>query len=107
MADRKTPKTLKTPGTPWSPAAPRAVAGLSFTDMVPLDALLGALAADAPPVAARLQRLLLPSFLPGPEAGPACLAQLLRASPQAGRAFCACLAGEAGAMPCVKDLGYW
>lgn len=66
---------------------------MSFAEVVPLEALLSALGTDAPPVAGRLQRLLLPSFLPGPEAGPACLAQLLRGSPSAGRAFCAFLAG--------------
>lgn len=72
---------------------------MSFAEVVPLEALLSALGTDAPPVAGRLQRLLLPSFLPGPEAGPACLAQLLRGSPSAGRAFCAFLAGGAGVCP--------
>ncbi len=70
---------------------------MAVTDVVPLDALLRALAADAPPVAARLQALLAPSVLPGPEAGPACLAQLLRTAPAAGRAFCAALASGPGA----------
>ena len=77
----------------------RAVHGMSFAEVVPLEALQSALGTDAPPVAGRLQRLLLPSFLPGPEAGPACLAQLLRGSPRAGRAFCAFLAGGAGVCP--------
>ena len=81
--------------------ARRAVRGMAVTDVVPLDALLRALAADAPPVAARLQALLAPSVLPGREAGPACLAQLLRAAPAAGRAFCAALASGPGA-----EVGY-
>jgi hypothetical protein len=61
----------------------RAVRGLSFLDCAPLDALLEALALDLAPVAAPLQRLLAPSYFPGPAEGPACVAALLRQAPQA------------------------
>ena len=42
---------------------------------------------------ARLQRLLQPSYYPGPDEGPALVAALLRQSPAAGATFCAALAG--------------
>ncbi len=55
---------------------------LSFVDVVPLDTLLDVLASDSPQVAQRVHRLLLPSYFPGPEDGPACVAALLRQSPE-------------------------
>ena len=67
---------------PASVRACRAVRGLSVVEVVPLDALLGALGSDARPVAERLHRLLLPSYFPGPEEGPACVAALLRHQPE-------------------------
>ena len=44
-------------------------------------------------VTVRLQRLLQPSYYPGPEGGPALVAALLRQQPSAGTTFCAALAG--------------
>lgn len=44
----------------------------------------------------KLQRLLQPSFYPGPEQGPALVAALLRQAPEAGRSFCAAAAGCLG-----------
>jgi condensin-2 complex subunit G2 len=58
------------------------VRDLSFVDVVPLDALLGAMAEDAAPVAQRVHRLLLPSYFPGPAEGIACVAALLRQYPE-------------------------
>ena len=57
------------------------VRGLSFVDVAPLADLLEALGAEPPEVARRLHRLLAPSYWPGREAGPACVAALLRQSP--------------------------
>ena len=68
--------------TPASACACRTVRDLSVVEVVPLDALLGALGSDARPVAERLHRLLLPSYFPGPEEGPACVAALLRQQPE-------------------------
>ena len=61
--------------------------------MVPVEKLLDILAQDTAAVSERVQRLLLPTFFPNPESGPATLAHLLRTSPGAGRAFCQFLAG--------------
>lgn len=60
----------------------RAMRDLSFVDVVPLDTLLEVLASDSPPVALRVHRLLVPSYFPGPVDGPACVAALLRQSPE-------------------------
>ena len=65
-----------------SARACRAVRDLSVVEVVPLDVLLGALGSDALPVARRLHRLLLPSYFPGLEEGPACVAALLRQQPE-------------------------
>ncbi len=62
----------------WS----RSLRDLSFVDVVPLDTLLDVLATDSAPVAQRVHRLLLPSYFPGPEDGPACVAALLRQCPE-------------------------
>lgn len=59
-----------------------------------METLVQAMATDSAQVAGRIQRLLLPSYFPGPEEGPALVAALLRQSPQAGRAFCQFLAGH-------------
>ena len=67
---------------PASACACRAVRGLSVVEVVPLDGLLGALGSDGRPVAERLHRLLLPSYFPGPDEGPACVAALLRQQPE-------------------------
>ena len=55
---------------------------LSVTNVVPLDVLLEVLSSDARPVAERVHRLLLPFYFAGPEEGPACMAALLRQSPE-------------------------
>lgn len=60
----------------------RSMRNLSFVDVVPLDTLLDALASDSSQVAQRVHRLLLPSYFSGPEEGPACVAALLRQSPE-------------------------
>ena len=55
---------------------------LSVINVVSLDVLLEVLSNDARPVAERVHRLLLPSYFAGPEEGPACMAALLRQSPE-------------------------
>lgn len=60
----------------------RSLRDLSFVDVVPLDTLLDVLATDSAPVAERVHRLLVPSYFPGPEDGPACVAALLRQCPE-------------------------
>ncbi|BDA48499.1 Condensin-2 complex subunit G2 [Coccomyxa sp. Obi] len=77
---------------------------LSFVDVVPLDTLLNVLATDSAPVAQRVHRLLVPSYFPGPEDGPACVAALLRQCPEAGKAFCLQLAGSNGASVPVEHV---
>ncbi|GAB4819198.1 hypothetical protein N2152v2_006244 [Parachlorella kessleri] len=71
----------------------RGIEALPFYDVVPVEKLLDILAQDTAAVSERVQRLLLPTFFPNPEAGAATLAALLRNSPGAGRAFCQFLAG--------------
>ncbi|CAL8463631.1 g3165 [Coccomyxa elongata] len=77
---------------------------LSFVDVVPLDTLLDVLATDCAPVAQRVHRLLVPSYFPGPEDGPACVAALLRQCPEAGKVFCTQLAGSDGACAPVEHV---
>jgi len=60
----------------------RTVRDLSVVNVVPLDVLLEVLSSDARPIAERVHRLLLPSYFAGPEEGPACMAALLRKSPE-------------------------
>lgn len=69
----------------------RRVSALSVTSLVQPEALLAALAQEGPSVRRRLHRLLLPSYYPDAETGPATVAYLLRAAPAAGIAFCRCL----------------
>ncbi|KAK9808548.1 hypothetical protein WJX73_007262 [Symbiochloris irregularis] len=73
-----------------------ATSGLHFLELVTLDALVTALAEDSPQVTSRLQSLLQPSYYPGPDAGPALVAALLRQHPSAGATFCAALSGGLG-----------
>ena len=60
----------------------RTVRNLSVVNVVPLDVLLEVLSSDARPIAERVHRLLLPSYFAGLEEGPACMAALLRQSPE-------------------------
>ncbi|KAK9830117.1 hypothetical protein WJX72_009857 [[Myrmecia] bisecta] len=71
-----------------------SVRALHFVDIVALDTLLDVMATDAPPVSERIQRLLLPSYFPDVEEGPARVAALLRTCPEAGKAFCQFLVGR-------------
>ncbi|KAL3138948.1 hypothetical protein ABBQ32_005760 [Trebouxia sp. C0010 RCD-2024] len=70
---------------------------LHFVDIVDVEELLGAMAQDVPQVAHRIQKLLLPSYFPDGNEGPARVAALLRQNPPAGRAFCASLCHAAPA----------
>lgn len=74
----------------------RRVASLAVTDIASPEDLLHALGQEAPAVAARIQRLLLPSYFPNTEEGPALVAYLLRSRPAAGLAFCDFLCGAKG-----------
>lgn len=71
----------------------RGIRALRWHDVVAPQRLLDVMASDVPPVSERIQRLLLPSYLPDLESGPALVAALLRTSPDAGRAFCQYLVG--------------
>eukprot|EP00887_Chlorella_sp_A99_P007770 scaffold20.g7770.t1 len=71
----------------------RGIPALRWHDVVDLPRLLDVMAGDAPAVSERIQRLLLPSYFPDLESGPALVAALLRTSPDAGKAFCQYLVG--------------
>lgn len=71
----------------------RGLRALKWYDIVDVHKLLDVMTSDTPAVSERIQRLLLPSYFPDAETGPAMVAALLRASPEAGRAFCLYLAG--------------
>lgn len=66
---------------------------LPFYSVVPVEKLLDVLAQDVAPVSERIQRLLLPTFFPNADTGPALVAALLRKCPGAGKAFCQYLVG--------------
>lgn len=86
----------------------RGVEALPFHSVVPVETLLEVMALDVAAVSERIQRLLLPTFFPNPEAGPAVVAALLRKSPAAGKAFCQYLAGTyqpEGGEPVVTAAG--
>ncbi len=67
---------------------------MAVTDIASPEDLLSALGQESPAVAARIQRLLLPSYFPNIEDGPALVAYLLRSRPEAGLAFCDFLCGS-------------
>jgi len=71
----------------------RGVQGLRWHEIVDIQKLLDVMSSDVPSVSGRIQRLLLPSYFPDAETGPAMVAALLRSSPPAGYAFCLYLAG--------------
>ncbi len=74
--------------------AVRCVRDVHYWELVPLDALLQLIATDTNAVSSKIQALLLPSFFPNLEEGPAFVVALLRKHPMAGVAFCGLLAGE-------------
>ena len=71
----------------------RGLKDLSWSKIVDVPKLLEVLAADVSQVCARIQQLLLPKFFPDGKKGPPSVVNLLRSSPEAGRAFCMFLAG--------------
>ncbi|CAG9461568.1 unnamed protein product [Pedinophyceae sp. YPF-701] len=68
--------------------------GARFTDVVDVEALLETISRDAGVSGAAVQRLLLPSFWPSADEGPALVVGLLRHAPAAGVAFCRYLAAR-------------
>ena len=74
--------------------AARCVRDLRFWEVVPLDALLQLMGSDAAVVTSKIQALLLPSYFPSLEEGPAFVVALLRQHPLAGAAFCRLLADD-------------
>lgn len=71
----------------------RGVKDLQWHRMVSVEKLLEVMAVDVPAVSGRIQQLLLPTYFPDAETGPALVAALLRTSPNAGKSFCLFLAG--------------
>lgn len=72
---------------------------LSVTNLVTPEDLLAAMATETPAVCGKIHRLLLPSYFPNAEEGPALVAYLLRTSPSAGCAFCRSVPGNPGTRP--------
>lgn len=72
------------------------VRDLHFWEVVPLDALLQLMGSDVTAVSNKIQALLLPSYFPSLEEGPAYVVALLRQHPMAGAAFCRMLATDDG-----------
>ena len=77
----------------WTAFLCRKVSALSVTQLVTPEDLLDSLALESSGISSRLQQLLLPSYFPNLEEGPSLVAYLLRQCPEAGKAFCRCLAG--------------
>ena len=73
-------------GVPKVECRPQSALGQNAVNVYMQDSarpeLLEVLSSDARPVAERVHRLLLPFYFAGPEEGPACMAALLRQSPE-------------------------